>query len=270
MDLPYFDRLLEDRRRGSRGVEVFSRHVHWGLWPRLRAARIGEQDFVRAMERLDDTVVGGAAISDGMTIADVGCGFGGTVSRLADRFPDARLVGLNIDIRQLNEAVKSRADLVCADGCALPLAAESVDAVLAVECIFHFRSRAAFLREAARVLRPGGRLSLSDFVPPNVTAAKNRGERWVEDQVGRGYGSLTGWEDGDYAAMAAAAGLVVERDVDLTAHTLPTYLFLLRNSGRQVLARESHPPILPTALLFALSAAGAVRYRTIVLRKPEA
>ena len=38
------------------------------------------------------------------------------------------------------------------------------DRVLAVECIFHFPSRLQFLKEACRVLRPGGLLALSVII----------------------------------------------------------------------------------------------------------
>jgi SAM-dependent methyltransferase len=54
---------------------------------------------------------------------------------------------------------------VRADACApLPLRSASFDAVLSMEGIEHFEDQAGFLRECARVLRPGGRLVLVDFV----------------------------------------------------------------------------------------------------------
>ena len=41
--------------------------------------------------------------------------------------------------------------------------------VLAVECNVHFSSRMEFLLEAHRILRPGGKLVLSDFVSMHAT-----------------------------------------------------------------------------------------------------
>ena len=44
----------------------------------------------------------------------------------------------------------------------LPFPAETFDAAISVDVILHLRDRAKFLKEAARVLRPGGRLLFTD------------------------------------------------------------------------------------------------------------
>ena len=61
---------------------------------------------------------------------------------------------------------------VCADACArLPFADASFDVVLSMEGIEHFEHQAGFLRECARVLRPGGWLVLTT---PNVLTLSAR------------------------------------------------------------------------------------------------
>ncbi len=269
MQLPYFDLLLEGRRRGDRGAAVFSRHVHWGYWPTPWSVGFSDVDFQRAMAQLDDAVIEGVRPRDGMTLADVGCGFGGTLRRLSERLPKSRLVGVNFDGRQLAVADAGRATLLRGNACQLPLATAAFDAILAVECIFHFPSRLDFLKEAARALKPGGLLSLSDFVPLSAKTQGGAVGRYFESTISRGYGTLgKGWTEGDYAAMAREAGLVVERERDITLGTLPTYFNLMRLSAAGAFGSGETGMAWPTVLLFLLSALGIVRYRVVSFRKP--
>lgn len=61
---------------------------------------------------------------------------------------------------------------VCADACApFPFRDASFDVVLSMEGIEHFENQAAFVRECARVLKPGGRLVLTT---PNVLHLSSR------------------------------------------------------------------------------------------------
>ena len=71
-------------------------------------------------------------MGDGCRVLDVGCGFGGTLDHIRCRNRDCRLVGLNIDLRQLqwarrvvggNDRGHDPISLVTGDGCSLPVAA---------------------------------------------------------------------------------------------------------------------------------------------------
>ena len=105
------------------------------------------------------------------TLLDAGGGFGGTLACLNEGYSNLNLLGINIDAQQLQRAatlVQPRSEnsmlLLLADTASLPVADESVDEILAVESIFHF-DRNKFLSESSRLLRRGGGITLSDFIP---------------------------------------------------------------------------------------------------------
>ena len=276
--LPYFDQVLQRLAAGDTQLErCFGNHVHWGYWkdpnPSKRSAL---QEFPQAAEALTRLMLDQAPIQAGQSVLDVGCGFGGTIASLNQHWDGLALTGLNLDARQIERArqlVQPRAantiEWIVADACALPLAADSLDVVLAVECIFHFPSRQAFLQEAQRVLRPGGRLVLSDFVPCRPLAILLRalqslhGAPFSNDT----YGPIDcSWDQRRYASQSKSLGLELSNDVDITVHTLPTYAVvreLFRAMGADRAVRD-------TAQIEQLSRWGWMRYRILTFSKPIA
>lgn len=97
-------------------------------------------------------------------VLDVGCGGGGFLSRLSERYPYAMLFGADVSEEALGMTAEVNADLCEAGGLelhlasvdSLPFADGSFDMVTAMETYFFWPDLEAGIREIARVLSPGG------------------------------------------------------------------------------------------------------------------
>lgn len=96
----------------------------------------------------------------GKRLLDCGCGAGGYASAYAAL--GARVVGLEYQREKLRKAPRERSGIqwILGDACALPLAAARVDVVVLNEVLEHVPDQERALREAKRVLVPGGKLVL--------------------------------------------------------------------------------------------------------------
>ncbi|SDN80122.1 Methyltransferase domain-containing protein [Klenkia soli] len=96
------------------------------------------------------------------TALDVGCGTGRQVAVLADRAE--RVVGVDLSADQLRHA-RGRLPVALADATALPVTDGGVDLVATVLTHTDVPDLPGLVREAARVLRPGGRFVLVGVHP---------------------------------------------------------------------------------------------------------
>jgi ubiquinone/menaquinone biosynthesis C-methylase UbiE len=272
--LPYFDYLLAALKEGNAAVEKsFGRHVHWGYWEQPKQATLTADGFAKASEELSRQVCLAGHIQNNQSVLDVGCGFGGTIAHINENYQGMSLVGVNLDERQLvraREIVKPIANNTIefkqGNACALPLPDASFDVVLAVECIFHFPDREQFFKEAYRVLKPGGYLALSDFVPKSVLLpfTKIKLPQTVSDGFYGKCNILCGVAD--YRKLARKIGFTIQTERDITDNTLPTYSYLRRLS--QQFRVNSLFALIETATAEVLSRLRLLMYYVYGFQKP--
>lgn len=278
-DLPYFDVITKQLAEGG-GSSVLEtmvgRNVHWGYWEEPSTAKMTAEDFREASDNLTRKLLKWADIQSGQRILDVGCGFGGTVALINETYSGISTTGLNIDARQIaraNEEVKPHVrpgnaiDFVVGDACNLPFPDASFDTVLAVECIFHFPSRTRFFQHAHRVLKPGGKLVLCDFVArplllPLIGLIYLMNRKQIEKVYGSGnkLGFLK-----HYARLADRSGFKQLGVEDITAGTMPTYAVIRKFADN--VGFDGNDFVRAQAICEFGSKLGAIRYDILAFQK---
>ncbi len=108
-------------------------------------------------------------IESGDAVVDIACGRGGTSDLLRGSTPAGSVCGIdllpeNIEIAQTIFSQGPRLKYVVGDAQDTPFGDSTFDKAMCCEAAFHFPDRLKFISEVARVLKPGGRLSMCDFV----------------------------------------------------------------------------------------------------------
>ena len=184
--------------RAEAAARYFATHAE--AWDSIRSLHVAESAVEKAIQHaLGDEAVG--------RLLDVGTGTGRMIELLGPTAIQAIGIDKSSEMLRLArvklEAAGIASSLRQADMYALPLGDGSADSVVIHQVLHYAQNPAAALAEAARVLRPGGRLLVVDF------AAHDR-----EDLRSRDAHLRLGFSDETMAGWFRAAGL----EPDLTEH----------------------------------------------------
>lgn len=222
--------------------------LHFGYWEDEN----DQAPVAEAADRLTDLVSGRLGITDGSRLIDVGCGRGTPALRVA-RQTGAEVVGVTISGKQVEWASKSaeaeglagQVSFQLADAMHMPFADGSFDSAYALESIIHM-DRVTALKEIARVIKPGGRIALTD-VYDRIPAPEGQpslmhflAQAWMMSPlIGRD----------DYPALAEAAGLRLVEVTDISEQVLWR---TLRMIAQQM--RTEQPVLVPDQIVDQISA----------------
>jgi cyclopropane fatty-acyl-phospholipid synthase-like methyltransferase len=137
--------------------------MHFGFWDKKTKNRH------QAMVNQNQAVVNAGRITAKDRVLDAGCGIGGTAIYIAKK-TKAQVTGINIVSKQIKLAkkyakdngVSKLTDFQVQDYTKTNFKDNSFDVIYGVESICYASPKLSFLKEAYRLLKPGGRLVVTD------------------------------------------------------------------------------------------------------------
>jgi tocopherol O-methyltransferase len=154
--------------------------LHFGMWDETTKSHA--QSLLRTNAVMADAV----GVGPGDRVLDAGCGVGGSSIWLAEN-RGATVVGVNVSPEQVavarryvrRRALENRVTILHRDYKATGFGDGSFDVVWACESVAHSPDQRDFLREAYRLLKPGGRMIVRDIYQARPFATEEE-RRWTE------------------------------------------------------------------------------------------
>jgi tocopherol O-methyltransferase len=204
-----------------------NRALHFGYWDS------NTHSHPESLLNMNQALASRVGIRPGQRILDAGCGVGGTSIWLAKRY-NAEVVGITPVASQISHAqqyareqgVDDRVSFEQQDFTCTGFPDGSFDVVIALESVCHAPDKSRFLSEAKRILRPGGRLGITEYMLPSKP--QNEADIRLLDSW------LSGWaipnlETGMWwTAMTRQIGFEDAELIDITANVRPSLRRLSR------------------------------------------
>lgn len=202
--------------------------LHYGFWDENTLTHR------QALWNMNFQVARHAQIREGERVLDAGCGVGGTAFLLATHF-HCQVEGISIIRWHINRAnamkakqkdIENRVSFSCQDYRNTNFADESFDVIIGIESICHATPKSAFLNEAFRLLKPGGRLVMTDYFlratrsEKEARTLKNWSKAWaINDFI----------VEDEFLSLIKETGFQTCMVKDLSRETLPSVKLMHRS-----------------------------------------
>ncbi len=156
--------------------------IHYGYWDEK------VNSFPQSLIRMNEVMMKTAAISKTDRVLDAGCGIGGSSIFLA-KTAQCKVTGISLSERQVEQAKKNAekngvndlVDFTAMNYSKTTFPDETFDVVWGCESICYADDKALFVKEAFRLLKPGGRLIVADgFVTKFENNEHPYNRKWLE------------------------------------------------------------------------------------------
>jgi tocopherol O-methyltransferase len=253
--------------------------IHFGYWDE------GTRTHGQSLDNMDRVMADVARVSPGDHVLDAGCGVGGGAFWLAQK-RNARVHGITIVGKQASlgrrfatsRRLANRVSFSCQDFCRTAFMDEAFDVVWARESVCHAEDKRAFLQEAYRLLRPGGRLVMAEYARagrPLTAEAERLLHTWLRPWAVPDLATL-----GELTRSAGDAGFEEIEVRDVTTAVEPSLRRLHRivtalSPGARVLHRlglrshVQHGNVTGSAAMWTALRRGLWFYLIVSARKPD-
>ncbi len=214
-------------RGAERYTDFHNGYLNFGLWDN------GIKDYVAAAENLVRRLGEIARLNPDSRLLDVACGMGTQDIFLLRHFAPSQIDAVDVTWKHVEHGRRRARQFGCEDrvqfhhGTATELRfpASTFTNVISIEGPVHFDSRERFMKEALRVLKPGGVLAMSDY----ILKRRPRGlvEKLTVDAGRRMWKIPLANMDSakDYQAKLARAGFTNIELNEIGAQVIPGYYF---------------------------------------------